>query len=405
MKRSRIQRAILIPAIVLCLVAASPTFAESITKAIKDGKAVFDIQYRYEHVDQDGFDRNAIAQTIRLRLGYKTASFHNFFAFAGLEANEALSSESYNSTANGKTQFPVIADPQDAELNQAYLGWTGWKGTTITAGRQRLGLDNHRFVGNVGWRQLEQTFDSVAVKSKFTEKTNFFYSHVNNVNTIFGQHNPDQSRAVVSTSTDLVNFSYDTKVGKIIAYTYLLDFKDAPDNSQANFGLRFTGKAPLGDSTKLSYTAEYADQSDYKDAPSTVDADYMLGEVGLIAKRITAKVGYEVLSGDGTYAFLTPLATLHAFNGWADKFLATPVDGLEDTYLHLGTNFGSWKLAAIYHDFAADNGGADYGTEFDAVLSKTFKKTYTVGVKYAAYDADTFATDTDKFWFWLKAKI
>ncbi len=116
MKRSRIQRAIRIPVIVLCLVAAAPTFAESITKAIKDGKVVFDLRYRYEHVDQDGFDRNAIAQTIRLRLGYKTGSYHNFFAFADLEVNEAIGSESYDSTANGKTQFPVITDPQDAEL-------------------------------------------------------------------------------------------------------------------------------------------------------------------------------------------------------------------------------------------------------------------------------------------------
>ena len=39
------------------------------------------------------------------------------------------------------------------------------------------------------------------------------------------------------------------------------------------------------------------------------------------------KLGYEELgSNAGLYGLQTPLATLHAFNGWADKFLVTPVD-------------------------------------------------------------------------------
>ena len=44
--------------------------------------------------------------------------------------------------------------------------------------------------------------------------------------------------------------------------------------------------------------------------------------------------GYELLgSDDGKVAFNTPLATKHKFNGWADKFLGTPKEGLEDVYL------------------------------------------------------------------------
>ena len=47
------------------------------------------------------------------------------------------------------------------------------------------------------------------------------------------------------------------------------------------------------------------------------------------------KAGYEVLEGapTGGLAFVTPLATLHKFQGWADKFLATPASGIEDAYI------------------------------------------------------------------------
>src|SRR3546814_3293516 len=70
--------------------------------------------------------------------------------------------------------------------------------------------------------------------------------------------------------------------------------------------------------------------------------------------------------GNGVVAFQTPLATLHAFNGWADRFLSTPGNGLEDIYVGVGGKHGQWNWQALWHDFSADRGGADYGTELDA---------------------------------------
>ena len=60
-------------------------------------------------------------------------------------------------------------------------------------------------------------------------------------------------------------------------------------------------------------------------------------------------------------AFRTPLATLHKFQGWSDKFLVTPNAGLRDTYIGVkGKVQGiGWKLS--WHDFGADEGGADFG--------------------------------------------
>ena len=35
--------------------------------------------------------------------------------------------------------------------------------TVIKGGRQVIQFDDQRFIGNVGWRQLQQTFDSVLI--------------------------------------------------------------------------------------------------------------------------------------------------------------------------------------------------------------------------------------------------
>ena len=114
------------------------------------------------------------------------------------------------------------------------------------------------------------------------------------------------------------------------------------------------------------------------------------------------KAGWERLGAGRGRAFQTPLATLHAFNGWADKFLVTPVNGLRDTYvsaqrgIELGGRKGKWEVA--YHDFRADHGGSGYGRELDASLGVTLRPGFDVLAKLADYDSDGFARDTRKLW-------
>ena len=133
---------------------------ESLSKALKDGKVDIDLRYRYEHVEQAGFDRDANASTLRLRLGFGTGLYHGFSAYLDFEVLRTIGADNYNSTANGKVEFPVVPDPEDEEVNQAYLAYSAPRQTVFRLGRQRITLDNQRFVGNVGWRQLEQTFDA-----------------------------------------------------------------------------------------------------------------------------------------------------------------------------------------------------------------------------------------------------
>src|SRR5690606_12592617 len=106
---------------------------------------------------------------------------------------------------------------------------------------------------------------------------------------------------------------------------------------------RFSGKQAVNDLSVL-YSAEYALQK-----ADNFDASYLALEGGVLVQGVTLALGYESLgSDDGAYGFQTPLATKHAFNGWADKFLiSTPVDGLTDTYVKVATAVAGVNLLAF----------------------------------------------------------
>ena len=108
---------------------------EDIRDLVLKGKPVLDLRYRFELVDQDNLSEDAKAHTVRTRAGFETGRFHGLGAGADFEWIEALGSERFNSTVNGRTQFPVVADPDDLALNQLYLVSDG----TIPKTRLKVG--------------------------------------------------------------------------------------------------------------------------------------------------------------------------------------------------------------------------------------------------------------------------
>jgi len=380
----------------------SAVAADSITAALADGKGSVDLRLRYEGVDQDGMDKSASAVTLRTRLGYATGDYMGVSGFVQMDDVSAIGDENYNSTVNGNTQYPVVADPTGTEVNQAFLKYSA-ADTTVKWGRQEVVLDNARFVGNVGWRQNAQSYDGLTIANSSVKDLSVVYGYVTNVNRIFGEQSANSD---IDTQTHLLNVSYSgLPYGKLTGYAYLLDLTDAPTASNQTTGLRFAGGTAVAEGTKLLYTAEFASQTKYKDGADSIDATYSLVELGVNTAGVTAKLGMEMLGGDGTYGFSTPLATLHAFNGWTDKFLATPANGLVDTYVTVGGKVAGTKLALAYHTFSADEGGADYGTELGLLAAKKFGDHYKVVAKYASYSADSFSVDTDKVWLMGQASF
>lgn len=381
----------LLAALVLPLASAGAA-AEGFGGVLTGGDPILDVRMRYAHVDQDNDLRNADALTLRARLGYETGRYNGLGALLEFEGNAALLNN-YNSGpgGNGRSDFSVVADPETAELNRGWLGFDGIPGTPLKLGRQRIILDNARFVGNVGFRQLEQTFDAFRLDNGSLPDTALLYSYVDNVRDIFSRD--------VDTRSHLIHARYEgSELGKLTAYGYLLELPETESNSQQTYGIRFQGRREFS-GRKLLYMAEYAKQDAYKGGDDGIDADYWHLLLGLAAKGISGKLGYEVLGADDYSGFETPFATKHLFNGLADLFLNTPKEGLRDACFSLGGKVAGVGLQGVYHDFQADEGGANYGRELDLSATWAFRE-YKLGLIYANYDADEYAVDTEKFWVW-----
>lgn len=378
-------------------------YAGEFTDALTGGSASVDVRVRYEGVSQDGKE-DASAFTERTRLGYLTGSFKGLTGFVEMSDTAALGSrEDYyvpkGEYAGGDPAKAVVLDPTFTALNQAWLAYK-FDETTIKAGEQRIIFDN-RFLGNVGWRQNEQTYSGVSIHTESIPKTTLDYAYIVNAN------NPIGVDVAMSTHAFQAAFN-GLSLGKITGYAYLIDNDVVTSSDSQTLGARFKGGTGLSKDLKVKYHLEYASQDEFADSKD-VGGEYTRVELGLGYKTGSITLGQEKLGGNGISAFQTPLGTVHAFNGWADMFIGpvggTPKNGLVDNYINLSGKALGLKMAAIYHDFSSDVGGDKYGTEYDLLLAKKFSKTYTAGIKYAAYSADTYLKDTNKLWVWAEAKF
>ncbi|MCH8081787.1 MAG: alginate export family protein [Proteobacteria bacterium] len=378
---------------------------DSLGDAIRQGKFIFNGRLRYEDVANSDFAQDASGLTFRARFGYKTAAFKGFSFLAEGDFTRALGVDNFNSTVNGKTTFPVIADANSLRLNQLYTTFTGIRDTTIRAGRQRVKLDNDRFIGNVGFRQNEQTFDAALFQTKAVDGLTLTYAYVIQVNRIFGSKSP---AGQLDTNTHLFNVAYDKlPIGTLTAFAYFINVDGAATASNQTYGLRLTGNQSLGKGFKGLYELTWAHQKNYKNSPAAFSLDYFQIAGGLSYQGATAKVGYELLEGNGSQSFRTPLATLHAFQGWADVFLATPASGIEDLYFSLGYKaagvpfWGAVSATVIYHDFSPDIAGPDLGEEVDfkiAVTPEIYKQKVTFSIEMADFSGSPILPDVRKIW-------
>lgn len=375
--------------------------ALSFTEALKKGKLAVNLRYRFEYVTDDTTvvtDKDARASTLRTALSYQSQPFHGFAGLVEFENVSVLGENLFNNRGagrlfNGVTDRPAVADPKLTEVNQVYVELTAIPNTVIHAGREEILLDNMRFVGNVGWRQNHQSFDSVSVINKSISKTTVTYSHLFTARRVFGDSKPMNS--------NLFNVSVQpVKSVKLTAYAYLLDYDHPSDFGLTSntFGFRFSGSRSLAKGWNALYDFEYAKQLDGGNTPHTIDEDYYRLEGGAEKEGcFTFKAGREVLGGSpATGQFSTPLATLHTWNGWADKFLSTPVNGLKDTYVSLGSNPKKFGLNGIFHWFRSQTGSMDYGKEVNLLITYTSPWKQVFAFKTALYRADGFSADTDK---------
>lgn len=449
------KRNVLMTLTVLALTSmAQASYAEDVAEAtaepeytfwdsVKEGKAMSSFRLRYENVQQEGngpagtafantplADANAL--TLRSLIGWQTSPFHNFSLAAQIinvsklndNFNDGTSFTPINAASNqpDRLGYAKVVDPDQTNINQAYVDWTGIKNTKFRLGRQQANLDNVRFIGDIGFRQVMQVFDGVSVTNKTIPDTSVYLAHFESVNQINTRYRTDGA-------LDIANAKYSISATEsVTGYGYFSRFDDlgfgnawfgaGVPNSVANqsnktIGARLDGIHPFNPNLRALYTAEYAKQTDYSGGDARIDAHYykLGGGVGIDAFNI--RIDQEKLSSNnGTYAFQTPFGTNHLFQGWVDKFLATPKDGIKDTFVTATYRLDDFLFFADYHlinsdkDFSQVGGGHKYGKEWNAAVTYNVNSNIMTKLEYGKFtESDEYkitATsrirDTEKLW-------
>ena len=392
------------PTRIRALAAALAALAPMLPAAAQgvDWQAQWNLRARYEHVDDAAFARNADATTLRLRAG-----LHGRFGahWEALVEGEAIAATGPYDDGTGKPKvlWPAVIDPRGAELDQAWL--RGRAGpVAITAGRQRLLFANQRWIGNSGWRQNEQTFDVLAAEWQVRPALALRYAWLDRVHRVAGGDARDPLARERRLDSHYAELAWTHGKWQVAPYALLHRDRDVAGASTATRGVRAAWDGVV-DGRGCRVAAEVARQVDAGANPRDFSHGYWLLEPScLVGRGVLLRAGAEHLGGDGTHALQAPLGTLHAFNGWADKFNTTPAAGLDDRYAGAG---GKWRAGAFewqlaWHDYRADAGGARLGRELDASLGFPVAKGVRGLAKVADYRAGAWARDTRKLWLQLE---
>jgi len=367
------------------------TFDE-ISQAVAQSTTHLQLRYRLESVNQPNKVDNALASTLKSRLTWQSNNIGDFSSLVELDNVALVGNDLYNATNNGKSNYPVVADPKGTDLNQALIKYQH-NALTLTAGRQRINLQDQRFVGGVAWRQNEQTFDGLRVQYHANQQFTIDYSYVYNINRIFGPTDGVQL-ANWKGNFHLLNSQFKFNGNQsITGFAYLLDNYDALAAATNTYGVGYQGKF-----NAVSAKLRYARQSDAGKNPHQFTSQYYLAQLSTQISNVKLVAGYEVLGSDNGVGFSTPLATLHKFQGFADTFLTTPVNGIKDGYLTAAAKLSAVTVAATYHNFKSAKNSINYGYEWDIVAKYPINKQTKLLAKFASYKADQLGTDTTKFW-------
>ncbi|WP_126173722.1 alginate export family protein [Altericroceibacterium xinjiangense] len=388
------------------LALSSPAFAQE-PVVIGEGitlDPILELRMRYERVEQDNALQDADALTARLRAGFEVKA--GDFAVLGEGLGTVALTDSYNAFAfpvvsdQRRPLYSVVSDAENLEINRLQLSWTG-SNKEVIVGRQRIALDDWRWVSAAPWRQNEQTFDAVRAQAAFGPMA-FDATYAISQRTAFGRDaGPHQAY-----DGDFIFLNSGVNAGpvKLKGFSYLIDYDDplVEALSSQTYGVLATANVPLV-LANVDLKASYARQLDWRTGARDYAADYMAAEAGASVLGFGVTGGWEKLGSDNGFALQTPLAARHRFNGLADMFVTTPNAGLEDAYVTIGRKFTAVPLlpglnaALTYHQFDSDVGDVEYGHEWDATLGFNIGRVSLLAV-YADYDAVSFAVDTTKIY-------
>jgi len=369
--------------------AAAPDAFQWLTPSI-------DIRARFEYRDQDGLDPST-SVTGRARLGLTLGDFGGFSGFVEGEFTGVANNDFRSNPATSPSTFPnvagntVIADPSNAELNRA---WVQFKknGFLAKVGRQRIIRNDAFFIGNVGWRQNEQTFDAAQIGFS-NDDFNVSYVYSDRAIRIFGQ---GAAGALGEFTGDFhfIDLDFKTELGKVGGYAYLIDVDNNGNVGESNTFGAFANLGPV-----------YLEAAYQEGTSNLAGGDY---------DSLAARAKYTLKTDAGDFSagidwteddFKTPFQPAHAPFGYADAFLLQQVglnkangfDGIFNAHLKYTKKGlpGGLVFKGALHYFANEDLSESYGYEADMVLVKKFNDNLTGLLKAAYFVGDGSSTFPD----------
>ncbi|MEM7457839.1 MAG: alginate export family protein [Pseudomonadota bacterium] len=361
-----------------------------------------DTRLRYDLIDQDNLPDTGTALTLSARVSAEWTPTDWLFGLIEIEGVGALIDDFSDLPGPALTK-PLIPDPDHLDINRFQIQADLGNGSFVTLGRQSLRIDDQRFLGMAPFRQNTRSYDGVRLSARTAGAHTLQAGYIAQVNRPLGNRTP---LGEFESDSWFATVNLQTPAGRFGVFHYALDLETGPDlnrnrtlSSQTS-GVRFDGRYHRS-AFKFDIEASYARQTDYSDNPLSYEADYYLIDIRTFIANFEANLRHEVLGADAEQSFQTPLASLHKFQGEADVFLSTPINGIVDTSLGVkynGGQIGPFKdvtPTVRVHEFEADQGGASHGHEVDFIMqAKLADLKLKVGL--ADYRADQFSSDRQR---------
>lgn len=361
--------------------------AGSPADALASGQPILELRPRYNRIDESNYPELAEGVTYRAIVGWRSAPWAGLRLTTELIHTGHAGPKEYNDDGAqlNTSRYPLLPDPDNTDVNQVYVDYTGVEGLRLKLGRQIVRMDNQRWVSDNDFRNTPQLFDGLGATWTPIANTELHASYY------WRQRATSGKEAALDLT--LLHAAWNPAPGHgLAAYAYFHDqaangaFTGFEDNSYRIAGVRAEGTVPGWAPFDLVYTAEAARQRPYAGGDSRIDADYRRVGVGASTDRWTLRYDYEVKgSNDGVYGLQMPLTDFYAFNGWTLHFFNTPRLGLRDRWVTGRFSAGPLVFYGEEHRFRSDAGDLDYGRETDLGVTWLAHEKITMRLQHARY--------------------
>lgn len=397
------------------LLMSSSTWATPVTKDIladqqvdslhsmfTEGDYALNVKAHLEDVRQTSI-AHGHANTLALLLRYNTPYYEHLAGLMEFQHVSAYANRAFNPGQGirpSKANRPVITDPESTALTQAYVQYNAFTDTVVRLGRQRIDLDDERWISSESFRQTPQTFDAFTIENHSHPNIQLFYGYIGQVNSIY--QGSEASGALRKNHDHLFNVTWkEAPLGELIGYAYLIEDKQTITNSTRTYGLRWQGHFDVYN-TGIHYTAEGARQYDSHNNPISYHANYRMAGLGADFTYITLRGQYQSLGGDKNStgkALRAPLGSTHDLLGWAEAFNPIPDSGVQDFKISALSYIYDMGLEGAYHHFRKHGSSQRLGHEIDFGINKSFLESYALGLGYARFMTQTNTIPDTQRWY------